>query len=126
MIPKVVAIALVCAFLSALLEGLGFKSRKLFATLSLIVVMIGLISRAQPLFSSAKELADRTGVSDAASSALRAVGLGYVFGFTSDICSSLGEPTLATLVTTVGRLEIFMLAFPYFEKMIELGIELIG
>ena len=56
---------------------------------------------------------------------VRAVGLGYVFGFTSDICNSLGESTLASLVTAVGRVEIFLLALPYFVKTVELGVELL-
>ena len=49
-----------------------------------------------------------------------------VFGFTSDICASLGESTLASLVLTVGRVEIFMLALPYFVKTVELGMELLS
>jgi hypothetical protein len=71
-------------------------------------------------------IVEDTGIADAADKAIRAVGLGYVFGFTSDICNSLGESTLASLVTAVGRVEIFLLALPYFVKTIELGMELLS
>ena len=123
---KVCAVALVCALMGALLEGLGFKAKKLLVTLSLIMLMLGLLSHLGELFGSLGELAYKVGVGDAVDKALRAMGLGYVFGFTSDICASLGESTLASLVLTVGRVEIFMLALPYFLKTVELGMELLS
>ena len=126
MISKTVGVALVCAILSALLDGLGFKSRRLFSTLSAIVVMVGLIGTVSELLSEVMKITEDTGIGDAADKAVRAVGLGYVFGFTSDICNSLGESTLASLVTAVGRVEIFLLALPYFVKTVELGVELLS
>lgn len=125
MISKAIGVALVSAILSALLDGLGFKSRRLFSTLSAIVVMIGLIGSVSELLSSVMKIADDTGIGEVVDKAVRAVGLGYVFGFTSDICNSLGESTLASLVTAVGRVEIFLLALPYFVKTVELGVELL-
>ena len=126
MISKAVGVALVSAILSALLDGLGFRSRRLFSALSAIVVMVGLIGSVSELLGSVMEIANGTGIADAADKAVRAVGLGYVFGFTSDICNSLGESTLASLVTAVGRVEIFLLALPYFVKTIEVGVELLS
>lgn len=126
MIGKAVGVALVCAILSALLDGLGFKSRRLFSTLSAIVIMVGLIGGVSELLGSVMKIADDTGIGEVADRAVRAVGLGYVFGFTSDICNSLGEGTLATLVTAAGRVEIFLLALPYFVKTVELGVELLS
>ena len=125
MISKAIGVALVSAILSALLDGLGFKSRRLFSTLSAIVVMVGLVGSVSELLESVMKIAEGTGIGDAADKAVRAVGLGYVFGFTSDICNSLGESTLASLVTAVGRVEIFLLALPYFVKTVELGVELL-
>lgn len=125
MISKAIGVALVSAILSALLDGLGFKSRRLFSTLSAIVVMVGLVGSVSELLESVMKIADGAGIGDAADKAVRAVGLGYVFGFTSDICNSLGESALASLVTAVGRVEIFLLALPYFVKTVELGVELL-
>ena len=125
MISKILGVALVSAILSALLDGLGFKSRRLFSTLSAIVVMVGLVGSVSELLESVMKIAEGTGIGDAADKAVRAVGLGYVFGFTSDIWSSLGESTLASLVTAVGRVEIFLLALPYFVKTVEMGMELL-
>ena len=49
-----------------------------------------------------------------------------MFGITADLCTSLGEIGIARAVTVVGRVQIFAVAYPYFEKMIALGMELLG
>lgn len=125
MIPRICAIALLSAVLYAALESLGFKSRGLYATLCSLIILSLFGNSLGELFGSLTGIADRTGISEAASCTLRAVGLGYVYGFTSDVCTSLGEKTIANAVTLVGRVQIFLVAMPYFEKIISLGIELL-
>lgn len=126
MIPKICAVAILCVILCAVLDSLGFKSKGLFASLCSLMVFSALGDSLSSLFGTALSIADSTGVSEAATCALRAVGLGYVFGFTADLCSSLGESVIAKAVTVVGRVQIFLVAYPYFEKMIALGMELLG
>jgi hypothetical protein len=126
MIPKVAALAIFSAILFALLDSVGFKSKGLFASLCALMIFSALGESLTEIFGSLVSIAERTGISEAASCALKAVGLGYVFGITSDICTSLGEKGIATAVVTVGRVQIFALAYPYFEKMIALGMELLG
>ena len=126
MIPKICVFALVAALLCALLDGLGFKGKGLFALLCVLLMLISFVATANDAFGGIISLADRAGITDAASCVLRVIGLGYVFGFTSEICSSLGEGGLAFAVTTVGRVQIFLVAYPYLEKTIQLGMELLG
>ena len=125
MIPRVCALALLSAMLYAVLDSVGFKSRGLYATLCSLIALSLFGNSLTELFGSLSGIADRTGISEAASCALRAVGLGYVYGFTSDICASLGEGAIASAVTLVGKAQIFLVALPYFEKIITLGIELL-
>lgn len=126
MIPKICALAIFSAILFATLDAIGFKSKGLFATLCSLMILSALGDSVSGIFGSALSVAERTGISEATSCALKAVGLGYVFGITSDVCTSLGESGIAKAVTAVGRVEIFAIAYPYFEKMIALGVELLG
>lgn len=126
MIPKICLFALLCAVLSSLLEGLGFKSRGLFALLCALLLLTALTELMGDAFGGILSLAEDAGITDAASCALRAVGLGYVFGFTSEVCTSLGEPLIAQAVAVAGRIHIFLIAYPYFEKIVQLGRELLG
>ena len=123
---KFVEAALICVMMSVLLDGLGFRAKRLFVCLTVIIMMIGLVGSLSKVFDPILNIARDVGIGEVADKSLRAVGLGYVFGFTSDICSSLGETTLASLVTAVGRVEIFLIALPYFIKTVELGIKLLS
>ena len=125
MIPKICALAILAAILYAALDSFGFKSKGLFGLLCALMILSALGDSLGSLFSSMLSIAERTGISDAASCALRAVGLGYVFGFTADVCSYLGEGVIAKAVTLVGRIQIFFVAYPYFEKTVALGIGLL-
>ncbi len=117
--------ALLVAILAALLSELGFRQKKIFVALSLVVILSMLAEGIGELFSAALSLADSAGISDAAKCAVKAVGLGYIFGFTADVCEELGEKGIANAVTIGARVEIFLVSLPYFEKTVRLGIELL-
>lgn len=125
MIPKICLFALICVLLNVILDGLGFKSKGIFALLCAVLMLISFFDSLSGSFSGIIALTERAGINDAAACALRAIGLGYIFGFTSEICQSLGEGLVASVLTAVGRLQIFLVAYPYFEKIVNLGAELL-
>ena len=123
---RVIAFALVTAILGALLDTLGFKSKKLFSVLAFVLLVGSIATPISEIFSDLIAFSDASGIGDAARAATKAVGLGYLFGFASEICQTLGESTLASAVTVVGRIEIFLVAYPFFEGIMKLGAELLG
>ena len=125
MILKICAVAIFSAILYAILDSLGFKSKGLFGTLCALMILSVLGDSFGELLSSMLSIAETTGISEAATCALRTVGLGYVFGFTSDFCASIGEGVIAKAVTVVGKIQIFLVTYPYFEKTVALGIGLL-
>ncbi len=125
MIPKICLFALVCALLGALLDAFGFKSKGLFVLLCALLMFISLSESMGEGLSGIMSIAKTAGISEAAACILRAVGLGYVFGFTSEVCLSLGETVIASAVAAAGKLQIFFTAYPFFEKIISLGTELL-
>ncbi len=126
MIPKICLFALVCVLLSALLSGLGFKSKGLFATLAALMMLGAMTDGISEVFGGILSFASTAGITDAAKTALRVVGLGYVFGFTSEICLSLGEPLIASIVTAAGRIQLIVVVYPYIEGVVKLGGELLS
>lgn len=125
MTVKICAVALLAAILSALLSGMGFKSRGLFATLCALIILGTATSLCDGVVGELMSFAEQSGITDAARTALRALGLGYVFGITADVCTDLGEGGIASAIVAVGRIQIFLVAFPYFSRIISLGVELI-
>lgn len=125
MITKICALLLVSSILGALLSELGFKSKRIFTVLCMVLAFISLADNLSGIISEIMKITDAAGISDAAKCAVKAVGIGYVFGFASEICAELGESRIATLLTLVGRIETFVVVLPYFEKTVGLGMELL-
>ena len=122
---RICFVGILVSALAALLSELGFRQKRLLVTLSLVILLSMLADGIGRLFSSVLSITDSAGISDAAKCAAKAVGLGYVFGFTGEICEELGERGIANAVAIGARVEIFLLVLPYFEKTVRLGVELL-
>ncbi len=122
---RLLGIVVLAAFISPLLSELGFRGKRLFSVLILLLVFSSAASAVGDILGDSSSLFDAAGISSAASAALKTVGVGYLFGVASDIVSELGEPALAKGLITAGKMEILLIVFPYFKDIIELGVGLI-
>lgn len=125
MIPQVCLFALVCVLLVILLRDLGYKSAALVSVLGGIMILGATGGGLLDIFGGVGSFVELAGIGEDAKACLKAIGLGYIFGFTSEICSSVGAPLVASAVTLAGRTQIFLIAFPYIEKIAKLGAELL-
>ena len=126
MIPKICLFAIISVLLSVLLGSLGFKSKGLFITLAALLMLGVLQNDLSNIFGEIISFSESAGITDATRTALRVVGLGYVFGFTSEICLSLGEPLIASVVTAAGRVQLLAVVYPYIQDVVKLGVELLS
>ena len=122
---KAALAALASAALAFILSSYGYRDKRLFSTLA----ATALLSFGLFLFSGAKDailsLARLTGLGELAATALKTVGVGYVFGIASDVSRELGEGGIASALTVVGRIEIFVTVLPYIVRVVELGVDAI-
>lgn len=120
---KIAAYVLTVLFLGVVLKELGFKGSRLIFVLG-IISALGI---AATYVGSLVTLFD--GVGDAGgeytTALIKIVGIGYVFGICSDICTELGEGVLSSYVCLVGRVEIMMVCTPFIKTIVEKGIALI-
>ena len=56
---------------------------------------------------------------------MKVLGVGYIFGFSSDVAKELGETAVSGVLTLAGKIEIIALVFPYFQKILDFGVELV-
>ena len=126
MIPKICLFAIISVLLAVLLGSLGFKSKGLFVTLTALLMLGVLQNDLSNIFGEIISFSESAGITDATKTALRVVGLGYVFGFTSEICLSLGEPLIASVVTAAGRVQLLVVVYPYIRDVVKLGVELLS
>ena len=120
---KVVAYALITLFLGTLLKELGFKGAKLVFLLGIVSVIGATVIYIGDMISSIPGMEDD--VREYTVAMLKIIGVGYVFGVCSDICSELGENVLSTAVTLFGRVEIITLSLPFVKMIVEKGLEII-
>lgn len=125
MIVRLFAIGLLLSVMAMLLRSFGFRGAAVFSLFGVAVL----------LSAAAGELSDLVGKmgfgelfsGDAArytAAIAKVVGCGYLFGICSDMCRELGEPGIAKAVTVGGRVEILLIAAPYFAEILEIGREL--
>ncbi len=120
---RIVGFAFVTLFLGVLLKELGFKGTRL-------VVLLGTVSLIGASVIVMGEVIDEIYMlggygDDYLAAIFKIIGVGYIFGLCSDICSDLGESALSGALTTLGRMEILALCVPYIKLIVEKGIELI-
>ena len=125
MMLKTVATAILAAALGFVLSELGYRGKRLFSAVAVISLIFFGLTLFSEAISSLSSIAEKTGLGEAARCAVKIVGAGYVFGIASDVCREMGEGGIASALTTVGRLEIFVTVLPYILKMVELGSEMI-
>ena len=64
-------------------------------------------------------------ISEIATSAAKIIGVGYLFGRGADVIAELGEGMISKGLLVAGKIEILLIALPYFKDILELGLSLI-
>ena len=124
---KLVALSLLFAVMALLLRSFGFRGAAVFTALAVAAILSLATSEVRELlrFIDDGELFDEVALTYASDIA-RLVGVGYLFGICADVCTELGEGGIAKAVTVAGRIEILLLASPYFVKILGLAEELLS
>ena len=124
MILKICGVAILGTFTVFILKSFGWKGSALVS----VAVIVTLTSFFDFFFGEIKKIFDTVayidGLEEATRLILKVIGIGYISGISSDICRELGEGGIASLVTTLSRLEIFVVISPLFYEILTLGLEL--
>ena len=120
---RVIGCALISALLGVLLKELGFAGSRMILLLGTVgaigfaAVCVGEVM--EGIIGLSSENAEYVRV------ILKMVGISYVAGVCSDICTDLGQTSLAGAISSVGRVEIMILSLPYVKRIIEEGVKLL-
>ena len=125
MIIKIFGLAFLFAVSSFILKAFGWRG----APLVTVAALIGLFTVFFERFSAVSEIflfiRREEGMSEAVECVLKILGIGYVSGICSDICRELGEPTIASAVTSVAKIESVAIISPMIIEILTLGVELV-
>ncbi|MBQ4071531.1 MAG: stage III sporulation AC/AD family protein [Clostridia bacterium] len=125
MIERTCALVLVALASMLLLRELGWRATPLVA----VCVTVGSLGMLMPYAEKLSEelglLSEGVGAPETVRDILKVVGVGYLSGLVGEVCRSMGEASLASAVSLVGRAEMLIIAFPYFFETVTLGLELL-
>lgn len=126
MIINLLGAGLVLGISAFILRSFGWRGAPVFAVICSVVLIAEAADGLGGIFSSIGFLYKQKGLDSAVRAALKVLGLGYLFGISSDVCRELGEAGIAKSLEVVGRVEIIAVIVPFLKEIVETGVELIG
>ena len=109
-----------------LLRSFGWKGAPVFVAICIVVLISESADAIFEILKFTQSLGNNTDIEKPISAALKILSCGYLFGICADICRELGEGGIAKAVEVTGRVEIIVLVLPFFKKIIDIGIGLVG
>jgi stage III sporulation protein AD len=90
-----------------------------------IVILLSVISAFREVKDTITDLFSYSGVDVGwLSLLLKALGIGYLCGFASDLCRDVGETALSGYVELAGKMMIVILSFPLLEQVAKTVLKL--
>ena len=118
---RAVGVILLLGILGYLLRQVGFRGSALVSLLGTVALLSLSVAGIGSLFSHIKNISSMTeGFGELVRDALKILGVGYLFGVSSDICRELGELGIAGSALVLGRVEILLICLPYIDKLFSL------
>ena len=120
---KLCFLGILIAFCATLLKGFGWRGAPVFVAVGFAVLLSDV-----PVFLSdaVKLFGEWESLGESASAIFKIIGIGYLFGISSEICRELGETGISSALSLVGRFEIIAVALPVISEIFKLALSLVG
>ncbi len=122
----IIALAMLFAVSALLLKAFSWRGAPVFCAIAAIFLLSYIMRDVSSLVSSVISLTSDAGIDRAVSAAIKILGMGYLFGISEDAVRELGEPGIAKTLELAGRIEIMLVILPFFEEILNVGVELLG
>ena len=120
-----VGIALVGIFLAFILSEVGYRGARLVAVSASVILLILASGKLSELIGELGWISEAAGIGDAAATALKIIGIGYVSGICYDVCLDMGQRGVASAVLIVGRVEILLVVAPMISEVLRLAADML-
>lgn len=105
-----------------LLRNLGWRGAPVFASVALIVIVSELTGRLGDFFA----ISNAAFVGATGEAIAKIIGIGYLFGISSDICRELGEGGIASGLVLAGKIEMIGVALPFLRELVDSALSVVG
>jgi stage III sporulation protein AD len=118
-IGVVLGAALLFAAASLILKNFGWRGAPVFSCLCITGVFSLLSETFSLIKDNVEQIAITADLGEYAEAVLKITGIGYLYTIGSELCSELGEVGLSKAVTAGGKLEIIIIALPFFSRILD-------
>lgn len=123
----IVGLGITAAVLAVLLRQYRPEYAILVGLSAGIILLIFVITKAQPVFSEVSTLLGRANIkSSYAGILLKSLGICFVTQLASDACKDAGESAIASKIELAGKFAVLLIALPLFEQIATLAINLLN
>ena len=120
-IVKIVAIAIVCALLCAVLKQYKPEFAIVVQLAASVFILLLIASAMGDLISAVKDLINGSGINtEYLTLLLKALGVSVLTQLAADACRDSGETALSNKVELAGKVTILLLCLPLVKAMIQL------
>ena len=125
MTVKICAVAIALAASALIMRELGFRGAPVFAAICFVFILSLAAESAISVGEENTALSLIANAEEELGAVFKIVGVGYLCGISSDICTELGEKGIAKAVSVAGRVEIFLISLPFLGRLMSLAAELV-
>lgn len=119
MVLKICGGAILAAVLGFILSELGFRGKKAFTTLMMVIFLLIFVDHIADAASQIMSVPITDEGKKSLALALKIVGVGHAFNLSADACAELSEGGIASALILVGRLEILAMILPSVIELIK-------
>lgn len=124
---QIIGIALTAALLAVLLRQYRKEYAVLLGLSAGLLLLMMIIQKALPVFSSLQALMSRAGVTaQYAVILLKALGICFLTQLAADTCTDAGETAIASKIELAGKFAVLLIAMPLFIQIADLAVSLLG
>lgn len=121
MILKIVIVAIICVFVSAILKNYNAEFSNIVSVCGGIIIFLLCIDELTEIISYFTEIYNLTNLNfDFLSVVLKIIGVGYITEFASDLAEDFGNRTISSKVLLGGKIVICGMTLPIIRKLLSI------
>ncbi len=122
---KVLGIIILCAVSGYILHNLGYKGVPVLILIAFVGVIRVCSSQLEEVFSAIGAFDSGGAGEEILSTLMKLLGVGYIFGICSEVCTELSQPLLARGADILCKIEMITIILPYLSDCYKLASEMI-
>ncbi|MBQ7884900.1 MAG: stage III sporulation protein AD [Clostridia bacterium] len=123
---KVLGIGLITLLAYIIIKPLKPKLAVFITLAGVTIILFSCIDGLMSVVETMTQFVQKTGINTQLfACVLKIIGIGYVTEFSSSLCTTAGNSTIADMISLAGKITIFLLSMPILSSLINLIIEIL-